>query len=299
MSRHRRRSSLADESLELLLDTICNTFGGVLFIAILLALSARPTPKLVDPDPLTTAERLAQARADRLSAEIAELEESIRQAEQAADLLGAGGMTESLLKVERARETLAEAEAAMGQAEREAEAISGQSTETETRRESMENERKELQAHRDRLAGEVDRAAEGREQELAMPELGSRSRKTEVGLIVQYGRLYRWEKTAGSELDGLNTDDLYVSRNSAGSAEVRPIPFAGIDLNAPDAAEQIAALLAEIPPERFTYVLVVRPDSFASWATVRDGIKAAGGRYRLYAGDHRITDRGGAGGGTQ
>ena len=30
-----RRSAAKQDSLELLLDTICNTFGGVLFIAIL------------------------------------------------------------------------------------------------------------------------------------------------------------------------------------------------------------------------------------------------------------------------
>ena len=38
-----RRRSRKQDSLELLLDTICNTFGGVLFIAILVVMLLQQT----------------------------------------------------------------------------------------------------------------------------------------------------------------------------------------------------------------------------------------------------------------
>ncbi len=44
----RRMQSSATESFELLLDTMCNTFGGVMFIAIALVVISSHIPKLVD-----------------------------------------------------------------------------------------------------------------------------------------------------------------------------------------------------------------------------------------------------------
>ena len=43
MSRH--KADLDESSLELLLDTICNTFGGVLFISILVVIMVNLSTK--------------------------------------------------------------------------------------------------------------------------------------------------------------------------------------------------------------------------------------------------------------
>lgn len=51
--RRRRRTTSAD-SLELLLDTICNTFGGVLFIAILVVILLRMTGESEEETPVPT-----------------------------------------------------------------------------------------------------------------------------------------------------------------------------------------------------------------------------------------------------
>ena len=49
-----RRRAAKQDSLELLLDTICNTFGGVLFIAILVVMLLQQTGKGVSPPPPVT-----------------------------------------------------------------------------------------------------------------------------------------------------------------------------------------------------------------------------------------------------
>ena len=56
MSRRRTRKQ---DSLELLLDTICNTFGGVLFIAILVVMLLQQTggaPAIPSPAPVSPVE---------------------------------------------------------------------------------------------------------------------------------------------------------------------------------------------------------------------------------------------------
>jgi hypothetical protein len=71
-----RRKRTADSSLELLLDTICNTFGGVLFLAILICVLLRmasPLEQLVAEHDRTTPEEM-QALELQLDALVAEIE---------------------------------------------------------------------------------------------------------------------------------------------------------------------------------------------------------------------------------
>ena len=46
----RRAAAISDDNLELLLDTMCNAFGGVIFIAMLLAVVAQFAEVQVKPD---------------------------------------------------------------------------------------------------------------------------------------------------------------------------------------------------------------------------------------------------------
>lgn len=71
-----RRSAAKQDSLELLLDTICNTFGGVLFIAILMVLLLQQTGQGVTPPPITVPpEKLHELsqRTTELTAELTRL----------------------------------------------------------------------------------------------------------------------------------------------------------------------------------------------------------------------------------
>ena len=75
MRTRRLRQNEDESSLELLLDTMCNTFGGVMFIAISLfvVISAVRT---------ATPERPEAVRTEKIQAEIAFLENAVREAAQ-------------------------------------------------------------------------------------------------------------------------------------------------------------------------------------------------------------------------
>ena len=93
----RRRREDAS-SLELLLDTMCNTFGGVMFIAISLVVvisMVRSASRALEENVPRKLEQLQQELA-RLEREAAESRESVEQRRELAGLLAAGPMREEL-----------------------------------------------------------------------------------------------------------------------------------------------------------------------------------------------------------
>ncbi len=80
----RRRSLMSDtSSLELLLDTICNTFGGIVFVSLLVVIlvnmSSRETAD-TPPEPVTQAEMLKkQTELESLRQDLKELQTTLNQ----------------------------------------------------------------------------------------------------------------------------------------------------------------------------------------------------------------------------
>ena len=83
MSRRVRRVE-SDSSLELLLDTICNTFGGILFIALLVSIlmSQRSVEVLTKP-----VDQSAQAAMNRFTAELETVQQELDEARKSSELL--------------------------------------------------------------------------------------------------------------------------------------------------------------------------------------------------------------------
>ena len=81
-----RKREGPDGSLELLLDTICNTFGGVLFISILVVILLNMSSKQAETTPPTDAARAelieAQARLSKTNDELEQLLTAIQTQEQ-------------------------------------------------------------------------------------------------------------------------------------------------------------------------------------------------------------------------
>jgi len=73
MSRRRRRDA-PDDSLELLLDPICNMFGTIMFVALIAALLAMSRSSEVVAEAVSAAERQRRSNFDRLDSRAQELE---------------------------------------------------------------------------------------------------------------------------------------------------------------------------------------------------------------------------------
>lgn len=74
--RTRRNNSSESGSLELLLDTMCNTFGGVMFIAISLVVIASFIPKFLDNK---CPEKISKADLEKIESEISRMSKAIEE----------------------------------------------------------------------------------------------------------------------------------------------------------------------------------------------------------------------------
>ena len=304
MSRRRRRHASGD-SLELLLDTICNTFGGIVFIALLIVLllretAARPSPEpaeSVSPDEI---ERLA-GRLEAVTAELTSLRTAKSDLDRRAE---AFAPTEVRDLLER-RNSAAERVAAL-RAERDRKIAANASTAASLRRqEEVLNEQMarlpEARSEVNRLETVLATVRKAKIREIRNPVLRDARAFRNVPLMVRYGRMYLWHRYgADGERLGLNTEDFVIVEVRGDTLVTHPDPTKGIPL-APGKAT-VSAIRDRLRPFRpsVCYVeVVVRPDSFEQFATLRDALIAAGYEYRLMPTDGPVLDRGGSGGRVQ
>jgi hypothetical protein len=295
-----RRKALPN-SLELLLDTICNTFGGVLFLAILVSLMLRLSSPLREDVPTVEA----------LQKEMLALES------QQEDVFA---RLETLRLAAASQETMVDRFTTPDIAQ-----LLAEYHERRARRDRLMSERAILlrqiakgQLKTSRLAEkvkELDRAlasavAEKSEAEVALrSELGWRAQaarlprvrstfKREVGLIVRYGRAYFWHRydRSGKRL-GLNTDDFVIVEDRGSHVETAPKPYAGYPIKEADAQVALANRLRDFDKHTSYLALVVWEDSFEVFQTLKKLVVDLGFEYRLMPTPfgESIMDRGGRG----
>jgi hypothetical protein len=303
----RRRAARAQDSLELLLDTICNTFGGVLFIAILVILLLQQTsPNSAPPveTEITPAElQMLAIRWESVAGELSRLRENRRSQQTVVDSVAPADLRAQL---EERRELTAQQD----ELQTELDTLLARRADLtiEIEEQTSENEvvrRKAVEAdeRRDREQSLLDDDRQARMQEIRLPVVRSRPGKQEIGLIMRYGRLYVWHKYGpGYRRHGLNTDDFVVISTDDDELKVRPKPTRGTLVDAsPESQAAVTEVLKRFDPRSCYLAVIVRPDSYGEFRHVRDAAIQLGLEYRLIAvGDKDpVADRGGSGGKVQ
>jgi len=295
------RKQAADSSLELLLDTITNTFGSVLFLTILVTLMLRAAgPESADSqsqkqlasveDPAVLQERIDVAFREILRLRerlatfppedptLAALESSTLRLDREADdvVAKAAEANGRLLSAQRAA---AEADAALGRIDRELEEIVPRAKAEGSRRRRFEEEAAALA----KLAVELDRPIDPVkiEQTVILPVLQVVEKK-QVGLYMRYGRLYvmhQWSD-AGERM-GPNPGHFLVTRNADGSQVAKARPEAGFIADAISLQREVPQLLRQFPPDGWTVAVVVYEDSFNQVQSVKSVLVGLGYQYDL------------------
>ena len=301
MSRQRSTSS---DSLDLLLDTICNTFGGVVFIALLIVVMLRLTPvKQLDDATVSRAVDAVAARWQRVLKQHHAHLESLRQQLQAS----LSGWDENFSEALDEFELL----------ERENLLLRQQVGDTLLTISLMETETADTQAEADRL-GEARRSAEEEQAaaqnalataiqriatlqqklataEASLPDQPTLARPIElpkeradtnaqVGLFLKYGHVYfvhEWEPGPNPDQVGPNLEDFTVKPgwfyNTA-----KPKPHRGIPIDAGGSeSAALARRLEQFPSRNWFVVLVVCEDSFDYFQSVKAQLVGLGYRYHL------------------
>lgn len=310
----RRQST--DSSLELLLDTITNTFGSVLFLTILVTLLLRTAgdgaadseprePPMSATDQALLEARIADATrdCDQLQARLvgitpvepglvalqATVVERASEAVRAlAEVAAADGRT-----LEKQRLAVA-ADAELNRVDTAMAEIKPRAEKEAERRRSLEEEAAALA----KLAVELDRPVDSAKivQTAVLPVLGATDKK-QIGLYLRYGRLYvmhRWTD-AGEQL-GPNPDHFLVVSKPDGTQAATARPDAGCIADAATVQRDLARTLRSFSADGWVVGVVVYDDSFAQFQAVKAALVELGYEYEpIRTGPgNPVRDRGGS-----
>lgn len=302
-----RRRAAKQDSLELLLDTICNTFGGVLFIAILVVMLLQQTGKGVSPPPPVT---VSPEKLHDLSQQITELTAELTRLkanrESQVSIVDSFSTEEVRELIQRRRELAVKetelqvkANELLAQNAKLAAHVEADRAENSKVKQDLDDALREKQQTQTVL--ENDRKS--RTAEARLPIMRPPGARQEIGLVLRYGRLYVWHRyDQFHNRQGLNTDDFVIVGEEEGGMLTAPKPTGGIPLDdSVSSKEAIRRLLRQFDPRTCYLVPIVRPDSFAEFARFRDVALELGFNYRLMPVETNspVVDRGGSATGVQ
>ncbi len=279
----RRRSNQNTSSLDLFLDTICNAFGGIMFISILISILVQMRGEQEhDPSPAKT---ISHAEARLMEDEYEQLQrarETLRQEIASQEKLLVGDSKEEILdlsnRVEEVQQSIDKA------IEKQSELVKrtvSLDTDIVSERESIANLSKELQDARLAVAErgkEIDDALDSKEQSTTLPKVTPTS-KGNVVCAMRYGKLYFVtdpQSNLSSDVYKPHTD----SRKSLGILYVSPRKTAGWMM--PDEGSlQFKSAMQGISPTNTFVSVAVWADSFAEFSDFKKTLNALGYEYDL------------------
>ena len=306
MSRRRQPDA---SSLELLLDTICNTFGGVLFIAIMVVLllrqagdsTASPSAESTPQSPLEI--QTMANHYEEIAGELARLQQNRNSQD---DVVRTFAPEATQLLFVRRNEVTRQQESLRAEIDRMIASIASMAAhvdELEVENQGIKQTLAETKSRYEAQVAQLDEDRKKRVENIRMPVVRNGREKPEIGLVMHYGRLYVWRTYGyGAVPTGLNLKDFVVTGEEKGGLVVEPNPLAGISVNESEQSRtDVRRVLSPFDPKECYLVIIVRPDSYGAFKHLRDQAVEMGFEYRLMPAyfDVPIYSRGGRGGQVQ
>ena len=301
----RRRHSAINGSLDLLLDTICNTFGGVLFVAMLVVVMLRMTAKTADAIPREAVTEVELLELERQQAEVRTVLDSQRRAteqlssQQSLVDPAAAELWQQLTALQNERDVLIDTRLATLGRTAKLQASINQVTKALA---EIESDEQDLKSRRAEVTLALDEERKSRTHDADLPRLRT-SDKIEVQTALRYGRFYIWHKYDNYGIrSGLNTDDYIVLEDTPSSIVTTQLPYAGTPIDKSDESHQaVKARLGRFGSNRHYIQVTVWLDSFEQFRHIKEVLVTNGFDYRLTPAmaESQFIDRGGKSEGIQ
>lgn len=279
-----RKSATSGDSLDLLLDTICNTFGGILFISMLVvilvnAASSEVTQSLPSEE---DHQRLVEGRR-RLSdttVRLASLRRAARQIEQMRDRFSdpeSAQVIEELQDVQGMNEAMHEArDSSLEELAAMQELINETAMENARMKAAIQVARQALQAAKSQLDAEV--SLRSRTSKLPRQR---RTTRQQAAFFLKGGKLCSFARIGIDGQLALNESEARVhEKDDRNFAE--PVPGAGLAVRTDGSSVQaITEKISPFAKEKFFIAIVVWPDSFEHFQAVKESVVRSGHEYQL------------------
>ena len=285
----RRRRQSDDDSLELLLDTICNMFGTIMFVALIAALLALVSRRDVAEQRLTAIDDLKDRSVERLVELERDLSERLEKLPapriDAEGVEAAEKVQKAIGEIDRRQRLLAELRKALESAQAGSDAVGR----------DMEPLRAEVQRLEDAIA-----AAEVMKSRKVRTPMEREMNLQLYVIVIWKGRLYPicdwsdWDPDGCGRLvswhqrytrpEACRTAGYCGSQGIQLSRFVALRPDSGIpitDLASLRADPAFKALLRSLDAKRDLVLLAVAPDSFETVAIAKEAFLSAGFNYRM------------------
>ncbi|MGI9460073.1 MAG: hypothetical protein ACR2NF_08760 [Pirellulales bacterium] len=306
-----RRKKPSEGSLDLLLDTITNTFGGVLFLAILVSLLLRHVGNKSNPqpptDPLSEVELIEyQSKILQYQNDITSLQKLLSEIPQNdPDVFILNEELTDLLRdiqnvITDKAATLVEIVKLQQRITQNRRKISELPTKSDLAKQHLAAIQKTFESAQAeslilaRAAIELEQKLNARtkEHEVERPILAP-STLPQVGLYLRYGRIYmmhEWDQDLVRR--GPNPEHFFVENNGE-TQTATPRPAAGISVNSQNFQQMIKRWLSRFPTSDWVVVLVTFPDSFQEFQAVKAELIREGYKYQPYPTSTAVVDAGG------
>ena len=277
------------ESLELLLDTMCNTFGGIMFIALALIVISQLVTKSITQ---TSQEDYDESVIAAIEERIADLEKKIKalKMEEIKKRLENSGKSPEFIE---ALEKMMEADAAAAALERQVAKIQEQAKQIIPRAKILEQEIKELknkvvalevnykekkeELNRKRTALQKELKELKKQLENTQPRNLRFAREESTDLSPYYvlfydKKIYRY----GTQSSPLTSE---VKEQQVGTRYIRFVPTSGTGLSS-NPVNELNYLFKKVDPNKHFLYIVSDWDSFTTLAVTKEYLRTNG--YKVY-----------------
>jgi hypothetical protein len=255
MSRRRRANP---DSLELLLDTMCNTFGGIIMIALLIALLSRDASSDTSVAQRREAVEKQIEATRQQAAEAEQLQKRLEREtnpETAATLALLTERDKLRRQIESAQQLIQSNSTLMASAPATVDSA-------EAQRLAAEKETKTVEART--LTERIERENQGRQRQLRLPRERATGKKT-FYFIARYGKIYPVHVMREGRRE-INAQELDWSATPNGET-AKPRRDSGID--AATGLPALARFFNEVPNATYSVHFLVYDDSFPGFLAAR------------------------------
>lgn len=270
MSRFRRRSA-DNDSLELLLDTICNTFGGIVFIALLVSVLISQTTAEVS---VAAVEEAKQAELQRVAAELDaslqtldQLKKSGAILERISRMIDDPKMKSMLIRKENLQNAIERLQAQVGEDIVE---VSNEQAKVNEKSNSIAQAKKMLDAAKMELAqveSELKDSVKDNSRVFGFP-IAQSTRKRQYTLAIKNNKICFFEKkTSTGVVD--DPEQAIESGNFITGITLTPRFENGIPFNASDTSE-IERRIKSFEADSFYATVFIWDDSIEAFQTLSE-----------------------------
>jgi hypothetical protein len=276
-------------SFDLFLDTVCNAFGGIVFLAILMALliqtrsvvrsNERATDQAVSSDEM----RDLLGQLDRLSAEHASLSVTLQGIPLTKGESDGGEFDALMGQVAKLEGELSAANQANAKSVQELTRKVKSNQTSSAKAQALVNELAEAKKKVSEKTLEYSQTIESKQQTLTLP-VARTSNASSVLALFDRGKIYLaiTPSLYGPEF---NSDHIDKQEVGGGGIEIRPRPGAGWSIDSPDGQQRIRSLIVDASRNGNIFTLAIWPSAYGAFDELREQLIQLNMPYQLWLQD--------------